>query len=81
VSTDINQNDSIGELYQEYWAIHAKMIDKDHNPLEIAAILVSQALAIYKTILDNDEYNDMVDSISASRGQIQELTPDIGILH
>jgi hypothetical protein len=57
------------------------MIDKDHNPLEIAAILVSQALAIYKTILDNDEYNNMVDGISASRGQIQELTPDIGILH
>jgi len=81
VSTDINQNDSIGELYQEYWAIHAKMIDKDHNPLEIAAILVTQALAIYKTILDNDEYNNMVDGISGSRDQIQELTPDIGILH
>lgn len=81
MSTDINQNNSISELYQEYWTIHGQMIDKDHNPLEIAAILVSQALAIYKTILDNDEYNQLVDSISASRGQIQELTPDIGILH
>jgi hypothetical protein len=75
VNTDIN-NQEINELYQEYWAIHAKMIDKDHNPLEIAAILMAQSLSMYKTILDADDYNQMVDSISDLRDKVQELTPD-----
>lgn len=79
MSTDINDN--IENLYQEYWAIHAKMIDKEYNPMEIAAILVAQALSIYKTILEEDEYEQIVDSISNSRDKVTKLTPDLGVLH
>ena len=57
------------------------MIDKEHNPIEIAAILVAQALSIYKTVLEEDEYNNMVDSISDSRDKIIKLTPDMGVVH
>jgi hypothetical protein len=57
------------------------MIDKEHSPMEIAAILVAQALTLYKTVLDEDEYNGMVDSISDSRDKITKLTPDMGVVH
>lgn len=83
MNTDINNesNDQLEDLYQDYWAFHASMIDKDHSPIAIAAILVAQALSIYKTVLEEDEYEHMVDSISDSRDKVTKLTPDMGVVH
>jgi hypothetical protein len=83
VNTNIDNEttDQLENLYQDYWAFHATMIDKEHSPMEIAAILVAQALSLYKTILDEDEYNQMVDSISDSRDKVLKLTPDMGVVH
>lgn len=75
------KTDSLEDLYQDYWAIHAQMIDKGHSPLEIAAILVAQSMSIYKTVLDYDEYDKMVDSISNQRYNVKELTQDQGSYH
>lgn len=83
MNTNINDetNDQLENLYQDYWAFHASMIDKDHNPIEIAAILVAQAMSIYKTVLSTEEYNSMVDSISDSRDKVKKLEPEQGVLH
>jgi hypothetical protein len=83
VNTDINneKTDQLENLYQDYWTFHATMIDKDHSPLAIAAILMTQALSIYKTVLEEDEYNAIVDSISDKRDRVTKLTPDMGVLH
>jgi hypothetical protein len=83
VNTDINNEstDQLENLYQDYWAFHATMIDKDHSPIAIAAILVAQALSIYKTVLEEDEYEQIVDSISNSRDKVTKLTSDMGVLH
>ena len=83
MNTEINneETDQLENLYQDYWAFHATMIDKDHSPIEIAAILVAQALSIYKTVLEEDEYEQMVDSISNSRDKVMKLTPDMGVVH
>ena len=77
----MQEDDNLQNLYQDYWAYHASMIDKEHDPMEIAAILVAQAMSIYKTILDPDEYNSMIDSISESRDKVQRLEPSDGVLH
>jgi hypothetical protein len=83
VNIDINneETDQLENLYQDYWAFHASMIDKDHSPIAIAAILVAQALSIYKTVLEEDEYNSIVDSISDKRNKVTKLTPDMGVVH
>ena len=57
------------------------MIDKGHSPLEIAAILVAQSMSIYKTVLDYNEYDKMVDSISEQRYNVKELIPEQGHYH
>jgi uncharacterized coiled-coil DUF342 family protein len=76
-----DNNDSIDELYQNYWTIYSQMINKGHGPLEIAAILMAQSMSIYKTVLDSEEYDKMVDSISNMRYNVKELTPDQGHYH
>jgi hypothetical protein len=83
VNIDINNEETnqLENLYQDYWTFHATMIDKDHSPLAIAAILMTQALSIYKTVLEEDEYNSIVDSISDKRDKVTKLTPDMGVLH
>ena len=83
MNIDINNEvtDQLENLYQDYWAFHASMIDKDHSPIAIAAILVAQALSIYKTVLEEDEYNSIVDSISDKRDKVTKLTSDMGVLH
>jgi hypothetical protein len=76
-----DNTDSINELYQDYWAVHAQMISKGHSPLEIAAILVAQSMSIYKTVLDPKDYDKMVDDISKMRYNVKELTPEQGNYH
>jgi hypothetical protein len=76
-----NEADSINDLYQDYWAIHAQMIDKGHAPIEIAAVLAAQSMSIYKTVLDSEEYDKMVDSISDMRYNVKELKLEEGHYH
>lgn len=71
-----DKKDTIDDLYQDYWAIHAQMINKGHAPLEIAAILVAQSMSIYKTVLDTEDYDKMVDDISRLRYNVKEIKPE-----
>lgn len=43
----------------------------DYDPMAIAAIMMTQALSIYKTAMSQEDYNRMVDSISANRNQVK----------
>jgi hypothetical protein len=77
----MNDSDSgIEELYQDYWMIHAQKLEK-HDPIEVAAVLLAHAMTLYKTVLDDEDYNKMVDDIGRMRDQVKTLTPDLGHYH
>jgi hypothetical protein len=76
VNTNID-NEIINDLSQEYWDMHAKMMS-EYQPLEVAAILMAHSLTLYKTVLSDDGYNEMVDSVSNLRNQIKTLNPQPG---
>tara|TARA_X000001382_G_C3165135_1_gene177603 strand:- start:748 stop:993 length:246 start_codon:yes stop_codon:yes gene_type:complete len=54
---------------------------KDKNPMVVAGVLTAMALGLYKTILDEEEYEIMIDSISESRHVINNFGADIRTLH
>ena len=60
------------ELYSKYMSFNGVMLES-HRPLEIAAIMMTQALSIYRTVLSEEDYNKMVDSISSLRDKVQTL--------
>jgi hypothetical protein len=43
----------------------------EYGPLPVAAIMIAQALTIYKSALSPEEYDTMVDNISESRDQVK----------
>jgi hypothetical protein len=43
----------------------------ENSPMEVAAIMMTQALTIYKSAMNEEEFNMMVDTISASRKQVK----------
>jgi hypothetical protein len=63
--------------------IYAEMLDftsrmvAEHGPMEVAGVMMAQALSIYKTGLDEIDFNSMVDSISSSRAKVQKFTPNL----
>lgn len=69
------ETNELENLYQDYWFIHSEKMN-DHSPLEIAAVLLAQAMSIYKTCLTAEEYEKMIDNISDLRHNVKELTPD-----
>lgn len=65
-------NSDITEVYDEYLNLSTKLMGR-HPPLLIAGIMMSQAMSLYKTILTNSEYDEMVNTVAESRDQIKEF--------
>jgi hypothetical protein len=69
------ENDNLTKLYDEYIGIMNEKL-KDHDPIALASILVTQGLTLYKTILTEDEFFRIVDKISESRHDVKSFGPD-----
>lgn len=69
------------ELYHKYLAFHDVLLE-EYDPMEIAAIMVVQGLSIYKTVLSEEDYQKMVDSIYMQKDDVIPLNidgPDIDL--
>lgn len=50
-----------------------RLIQEGFNPYSCAAVMTKIAFTMYKSSLNEQEYNDMIDSISESRDKIKTL--------
>ena len=58
------------QLYNNFLEF-ADHMSAEHDPMSVAAIMMTQALTIYKSAMSEEDYHRMVDSISASRDQVK----------
>ena len=58
------------ELYKKYMAFNDVMLEQ-HDPMEIAAILVIQGLTFYRSFMSEEDYQRMVNSIYDRRDQVR----------
>jgi len=63
-------DDQLDTLYSEYLTFTDSMAGK-YGAMPVAAIMVAQALTIYKSAMSEEDFNTMVDGISASRDQVK----------
>ena len=63
-------DDKLQQLYNNFLEFADHMC-VEHSPMEVAAIMMAQALTIYKSTMSDEDYNSMVDSISSSRNKVR----------
>ena len=67
--TDKNQH-SIEDLYAKYLQFTSVMLE-DYKDIEIAGIMITQALSMYKTVLPEEDYQRMTKSIYERRNDVK----------
>jgi hypothetical protein len=63
-------DDNLQHIYNQCLEFTAHMVEQ-YGGMEVAAIMMTQALSIYKSTMTAEDYNRMVDSISASRDHVK----------
>lgn len=58
------------ELYRKYMAFNQVMLE-EYDAMQIAAIMTVQALSFYRTLMSEDDYLKMVESIYKNRLDVQ----------
>jgi hypothetical protein len=71
----------LSKLYEDLVSFVSERVNKGQDTMAIAAIMVRLGLEIYKTTLDEQGYNKMVDFISNTRDDIKAIkqSPSTGI--
>ena len=67
--TDKNQH-SIEDLYAKYLQFTSVMLE-DYKDIEIAGVMITQALSMYKTVLPDEDYQRMTKSIYERRNDVK----------
>ncbi len=67
-----DEGKSVEDLYGKYMAFNQIMLEES-TALEIASILVIQGLTFYKTIMNEEDYQKIVQSIYDKRDQVKTL--------
>lgn len=68
----MNDN-KINELYRDFWLLANKSMSDGSNPLSIAAVLQTISLILYRTLLNETDYDTMIDHIGESRDRIHKI--------
>lgn len=63
------------KLYNEYLQFTDDQLT-NHDAMAVAGIMLAQALSIYKTAMNDDDYNKMIDTISESRDKVKSFNDD-----
>ena len=62
----------IEDLYAKYLQFTAVMLE-DYKDIEIAGVMITQALSLYRTVLPEEDYQRMVKSIYERRNEVKTL--------
>lgn len=73
MNLDNDMNDGLTDLYSKY-LVFADEMAVDHNAMEIAAVMMAQAMSIYKTALSEEDFNNVIDVMSLSRQNVKTFT-------
>jgi len=63
------EKDSTDELYVKYMKFNQIMLE-EHQPLEVAAIMVIQGLSFYRSVMSDEDYQRIVKTIYDKRDSV-----------
>jgi hypothetical protein len=72
----MSDDDKLQLLYSNFLEFADHMC-VEHSPMEVAAIMMAQSLTIYKSAMNEEDYNRMVDKISSSRDKVKTFSKPV----
>lgn len=60
-------------IYNDFFTLVNSELAAGQDPLEIAAAMTAISMSIYRTVLEDDDYQRMIDSVSDSRDRIRPI--------
>lgn len=75
----MKNKEAIDEVYSTILNKIDNLLD-EHDPLVIAAVMMAQSMAIYRTALSEEDYDTMIKSILGKRSEIEPFRSK-GSLH
>jgi hypothetical protein len=63
--------------YDAYFSLTAELAETDFTPLALAGIMAVQAFTLYKSCLTPDEYEQIMQTLFESRGQVKSITAPV----
>jgi hypothetical protein len=60
-------------IYNDFFELVNTKLAAGQDPLEIAAVMTAISMSIYRTVLEDDDYQRMIDSVSGSRDRIRPI--------
>jgi hypothetical protein len=70
MSISDNNPHCIEDLYAKYLQFTAVMLE-DYKDIEIAGVMITQALSMYRTVLPEEDYQRMAKSIYERRNDVK----------
>ena len=65
------EDNNLEHVYNEVLLVIERLLKEDQNPLAVAAVLASQAMGLYKTVLSDEDYETMIDSLVEKKDNVQ----------
>lgn len=83
MSWDNYEEESFKRVYNLYIKLTNSCVEADEDPLMIAAILSTMGLSMYKTLLNDNDYNSIIAAIGDFKEDITKFENKIpkGHLH
>jgi len=72
----IDQEDAMQQVYNRVLTMISDVV-VENDPLLVAAVMMTQAMSIYKTALTADEYERMLAKIYETRNLVREFKTEI----
>ncbi len=74
LATTEAEEEHLTMLYQKMLEYTVEL-SENYHPFEVAGVMMAVSLALYRTGLNNDEYESMLETIFVKRGDISVFKP------
>lgn len=77
MSEEDKTEEEVGVVIRKFLVLADELIGEGIDPLKVAAVMVSQGYALYKTMLTEEDFEGIIKSIYDSRENVVPIYPTI----
>lgn len=73
----MDPDQAMTELHNEINQFIMNKLQDNHDPLSVAAALITNALRVYRTVLTEEDYQSVMEMIQERRNEVDPYLPSV----